>query len=117
MTLQNRSQRPVSDHLKWLLFPTTVASLTGENEFDLKLAPVVSRAVLKVGFDPTFGETKTTERASGKESIASWFNEPAEPEPESAPVTAPESAPDHDGERADPDVIDLLSDDEAGASE
>ena len=83
----------------------------------LKLAPVVSRAVLKVGFDPTFGETKTTERASGKESIASWFNEPAEPEPESAPVTAPESAPDHDGERADPDVIDLLSDDEAGASE
>jgi hypothetical protein len=39
VTLQNRSQRPVSDHLKWLLFPTTVASLTGENEFDLKLAP------------------------------------------------------------------------------
>ena len=89
----------------------------------LKLAPVVSRAVLKVGFDPTFGETKETERASGKESIASWFNEPAEPEP-AAPVTALESAPessrdkvdDRDGERADPEVIDLLSDDEAGAS-
>ena len=85
----------------------------------LKLAPVVSRAVLKVGFDPTFGETKTTERrASGKESIASWFNEPAQPEPESAPVTAPESAPESSRDKVnDHDVIDLLSDDEAGASE
>ena len=81
----------------------------------LKLAPVVSRAVLKVGFDPTFGETKTTERrASGKESIASWFNEPAQPEPESAPESAPVSSRDKVN---DHDVIDLLSDDEAGASE
>ena len=81
----------------------------------LKLAPVVSRAVLKVGFDPTFGETKTTERrASGKESIANWFNEPAQPEPESAPVSAPESSRDKVNNH---DVIDLLSDDEAGASE
>jgi len=80
----------------------------------LKLAPVVSRAVLKVGFDPTFGETKTTERrASGKESIASWFNEPAQPEPESAPESAPVSSRDKVN---DHDVIDLLSDDEAGAS-
>ena len=85
----------------------------------LKLAPVVSRAVLKVGFDPTFGETKTPERrASGKESIANWFNEPAQPEPESAPVTAPESAPESSRDKVnDHDVIDLLSDDEAGASE
>ena len=85
----------------------------------LKLAPVVSRAVLKVGFDPTFGETKTPERrASGKESIANWFNEPAEPEPESAPVSAPESAPESSRDKVnDHDVIDLLSDDEAGASE
>ena len=85
----------------------------------LKLAPVVSRAVLKVGFDPTFGETKTTERrASGKESIANWFNEPAQPEPESAPVSAPESAPESSRDKVnDHDVIDLLSDDEAGASE
>ena len=81
----------------------------------LKLAPVVSRAVLKVGFDPTFGETKTPERrASGKESIANWFNEPAQPEPESAPESAPESSRDKVN---DHDVIDLLSDDEAGASE
>ena len=81
----------------------------------LKLAPVVSRAVLKVGFDPTFGETKTTERrASGKESIANWFNEPAQPEPESAPESAPVSSRDKVN---DHDVIDLLSDDEAGASE
>ena len=96
------------------------------------LAPVVARAVAKVGFGASLTTTtasgaeedgarrtgKEDEKGKGRESIASWFNR-SEPEPaETAPEKAPEvessmdTAYDHDGDRVAPEVIELLSDDD-----
>ena len=106
----------------------------------IRLAPVVARAVAKVGFGASLTTTTTAtttsgteedgarrtgkenEKGKGQESIASWFNR-SDPEPAAtAPDEAPEvessmdTAYDHDGDRVAPEVIELLSDDDDDGS-